>query len=257
MTVSAEVLAGLATAWLWPFFRIAALVAVAPLFGGASVPPRVRLSVALGLALVLAPLVPAPPVDPLSTAGVLLVAEQVVIGLALGLAIRLSLTVFDLAGQVIGQTMGLGFASMVDPATGTQVPVVSQIYLVLVTLVLVSINGHLLIMRVLASSFEALPPGQVLGAVAFGKLAAQATWVFAAGVLVALPAVTAMLVVNLAFGVMTRAAPQLNVFAVGFPITLLMGFSVIFLTLPGVLGEVESVLTEVLTLAVDLMGAEG
>jgi len=120
MTVSADTLASLATAWLWPFFRIAALLSAAPLFGAAYVPPRVRLAIALGLALVLAPLVASPAVDPFSLAGGLLAAEQILVGVLLGFAIRLALLVFDLAGQVVGQTMGLGFASMVDPALGSR-----------------------------------------------------------------------------------------------------------------------------------------
>lgn len=254
MTLSAEVLTGLFTAWLWPFLRIAALLTAAPLFGAAYVPARVRVALAVALALVLAPLVPPVDVQPLSLAGGLLAAEQVLIGLVLGFGVRLALVVFDLAGQVISQTMGLGFASMVDPSTGTQVPVLSQVYLVLATLVIVTINGHLLIVQLLAQSFEVLPlDGGGPVAQALVEVVASAAWVFSAGVLMALPAVTAMLVVNLAFGVMTRAAPQLNVFAVGFPITLLMGFVVVLLTLPGSLANVPAVFERGLELTAELL----
>ena len=255
MSLSADALTALLSAWLWPFFRIAALVSAAPVFGGAYVPPRVRLALAAALALVVAPLVAAPAVDPLSAAGGLLVAEQVLVGLLLGLGLRLALVVFDLAGQVIAQTMGLGFASMVDPASGTQVPVVSQLYLILATLVIVSIDGHLLMLRLVAESFQALPVGASTPVpLASWDLVSGAAWVFAAGAVMALPAVTAMLVVNLAFGVMTRAAPQLNVFAVGFPITLLTGLVVILLTLQGSLADVGAVLDHALGLSATLLG---
>jgi len=254
MTVSLDTLTSLLGAWLWPFFRVAALLTTAPLFGAAYVPVRVRLALALTLALVLAPLVPVPAVDPFSVAGLLLVVQQLLVGLMLGVAVRLVLVVFDLAGQVISQTMGLGFAAMVDPSTGAQVPAVSQLYLILASLVFVTINGHLLMVQVLAQSFQVVPVGA--GGIAvesFWALATRAGWALGAGALLALPAVTAMLVVNLAFGVMTRAAPQLNLFAVGFPLTLMMGFMVILLTLPGVLSETETVVGEALGFASGLL----
>ena len=254
MTVPLDTITALLGAWLWPFFRCAALLTAAPLFGAAYVPTRVRLALALTLALVLAPVVPAPAVDPFSLAGLLLVLQQVLVGLLLGIAVRLVLVVFDLAGQVISQTMGLGFAAMVDPSTGAQVPAVSQLYLLLASLVFVTLNGHLLMVQVLAHSFEVVPVGGAgIEIESFWQLASRAGWVFGAGVLLALPAVTAMLVVNLAFGVMTRAAPQLNLFAVGFPLTLLMGFVVILLTLPGVLSEVDTVVGEALGFASALL----
>jgi flagellar biosynthetic protein FliR len=245
--LTAAELSSLIGAWLWPFFRLAALLTAAPLIGGAYVPARVRLALAVALALVVAPLVPVPPVDPLSAGGALLAGQQVLIGLLLGFAARLVLAVFDLAGQLLSQTMGLGFASMVDPATGTQVPAVSQLYLVLTSLVFVAVDGHLMLVRVLVRSFEVLPlAGEGPGAGAVWAVVSRAGWVFGAGVVVALPAVTAMLLVNLALAVMTRAAPQLNVFAVGFPITLLVGFTVMLVALPGTLSHAGDLVREAL-----------
>ncbi len=257
MTFQADALPALVGAWLWPFLRVAALLTAAPILGAGYVTPRVRLALAFALALVLTPLVDAPAVSPLSAAGVLLTVEQVVVGVLMGLAVRLMLVVFDLAGQLVSQTMGLGFAAMVDPATGAQVPAVSQLYLVLASLVFVTVDGHLLLVQVLARSFEVLPPGAGVDPGAFWDLPARAGWVLGAGALIALPAVTAMLLVNLAFGVMTRTAPQLNLFAVGFPITLIMGFVVILLTLPGVLSQVEATVVQATSFALWLLGGGG
>ena len=146
---------------------------------------------------------------------------------------------------------------LVDPASGAQVPAVSQLYLILTSLVFVTLDGHLLLVQVLARSFEVLPLGASVDPGAFRELAMRAGWVLGAGALIALPSVTAMLLVNLAFGVMTRTAPQLNLFAVGFPITLIMGFVVILLSLPGVLSQVEATTTEVLSWALELVGGGG
>lgn len=257
MILPADTVSLLLATWLWPFLRVAALLTSAPLLGASYVNRRVRLALAFALGLVLTPLVEAPAVSPLSAGGLLLGVEQVVVGLLMGFAARLMLLVFDLAGQLVSQTMGLGFAAMVDPASGAQVPAVSQLYLILTSLVFVTLDGHLLLVQVLARSFEVLPLGASVDPGAFRELAMRTGWVLGAGAVIALPSVTAMLLVNLAFGVMTRTAPQLNLFAVGFPITLIMGFVVILLSLPGVLSQVETTTTEVLSWALELVGGGG
>ncbi|MDX5299564.1 MAG: flagellar biosynthetic protein FliR, partial [Gammaproteobacteria bacterium] len=125
--------------------------------------------------------------------------------------------------------MGLGFASMVDPANGVNVPVLSQIYTITITLLFLAMNGHLVAFEVFAESFRALPIGEgLLGAGLVDQdlwwlLAHRITWLFVAAMMLALPAMTAVLIVNIAFGVMTKAAPQMNIFSLGFPIGLLFG----------------------------------
>ena len=234
MTITATELAGLLTAWLWPFFRIAALVSAGPVFGNRSVPVRIRLGIALALTLVIAPLVPPMPrVDPLSGTGLIITVQQVLIGLTLGFALRVMFAVLELGGEIIAHLMGLGFASLVDPNNGVSVPVVSHFYIILATLVFLSIDGHLLVIQTLAESFVRLPVGgDGIGTRGLWNLAGLAGWVFSAALVMALPAIVALLTVNLAFGVMTRAAPQLNIFAVGFPVSLIFGFLVMILTLP-------------------------
>ncbi len=236
--------------YLWPLFRVMALVAMAPVFGAQSVPVRIRVGFSVALTLVIAPVLPpVPVVDPLSSAGLMIVIHQVLIGLAMGFALKLVFGAFVLAGQLIGQSMGLGFASMVDPLNGVQVPVVSQFYQVLVTLIFLSLNGHLVLLEVLADSFRTLPVGP-------NGLAMSGVWdlviwggqMFSGAVLISLPAVTALLVANIAFGVMTRASPQLNIFAIGFPITLLLGVVVMLVTLPVISPQLNNLMSDVFAL---------
>ncbi|MEQ6342108.1 MAG: flagellar type III secretion system protein FliR [Gammaproteobacteria bacterium] len=236
--------------YLWPLFRVMALVAMAPVFGAQSVPVRIRVGFSVALTLVIAPVLPpVPVVDPLSSAGLMIVIQQVLIGLAMGFSLKLVFGAFVLAGQLIGQSMGLGFASMVDPLNGVQVPVVSQFYQVLVTLIFLGFNGHLVLLEVLADSFRTLPVGPT-------GLAMSGVWdlviwgghMFSGAVLISLPAVTALLVANIAFGVMTRASPQLNIFSIGFPITLLLGIVVMLVTLPVISPQLNNLMSDVFAL---------
>ncbi len=230
---------------LWPFLRVGAMFLAAPLFGAQSVPVRVRLGLSLLLAWILMPLLPPPPaIDLLSLAAALVALQQVVIGLAMGFVLQLVFAALVVAGQTIAMSMGLGFASIVDVINGVQVPVVSQYFLILSTLLFLSLNGHLVLIEVLAESFRSLPVGlDGLAREEFWQLAGWGAEMFAGALLIALPAVMSLLLVNLAFGVVTRAAPQLNIFAVGFPVMMLVGFAVIFLTLPGLTDHVEALLT--------------
>ncbi|RMD78802.1 MAG: flagellar biosynthetic protein FliR [Gammaproteobacteria bacterium] len=226
------------TAWLgqyfWPFTRVAACLGVAPLFGSRSVPARVRLVVALVLTVAVAPLVPpVPQVEPLSPQALLILAQQILIGAALGFGIQILFTALLVGGQLAAQGMGLGFAAMVDPEHGTQVPVVGQLYVLVATLLFLAFDGHLTLIRILAESFRTLPIGpEGLAAGRYWDLATWGGWLFAGALAVALPTVAALLLVNIAFGVLTRAAPQMNVFAVGFPLAILFGLLVLLAGLP-------------------------
>lgn len=241
--------------WLWPFCRIAGLVALAPVFGNAGVPLRVRLAVALALTVVIAPIAgPVPRVDPLSVAGVLVTATQFLIGVALGFALQLVFATLTLAGQQISTLMGLGFAVVNDPQSGVQVAAVGQFYYLLATLVYLGLNGHLVAIAVLAHSFVTLPIGASLGAPALLHLVRGAGWIFSAAVVLALPASAALLLVNLAFGVMSRAAPQLNILSVGFPVSVLFGLLVMLYTLPGILGNLGGLFRHSFSMARVLVG---
>jgi len=236
---SAEITAWIG-AFLWPFFRIAAMLMSAAVFGVRALPMRLRLMLALAIALVLAPLAgPMPAVDLMSAQGIAITGQQLLIGIAMGFVLRMVFAALELAGEMIGSLMGLGFASLIDPQNGVQVPAVGQLYILLATLMFLALNGHLLWIEAVAESFRIIPVGTSgiapEGAWALAGFAGQ---MFGWGVRLALPVVAALLVVNLAFGVLARTSPQLNVFSVGFPAALLIGLALILMTLPSVLFKV-------------------
>jgi flagellar biosynthetic protein FliR len=246
----AELISWLATL-LWPFMGIGAMFASAPIFSARSVPVRIRILLAFFIAWILVPVIPKPPaVDLISGEALIISISQILIGLAMGFILQMVFSAFVIAGYSIATAMGLGFASMIDPQNGVQVPVISQAFLIMATLVFLALNGHLIFIEVLASSFNSMPIGAV--SVSKESLWQLVTWggdMFAGGMLIALPAVAALLLVNLAFGVTSRAAPQLNIFAVGFPIMIMIGLAFIILTLP----TITSHLSRLLTQAIDLI----
>ncbi len=246
----AELISWLSTL-LWPFMRIGAMFASAPIFSARSVPVRIRILLAFFIAWILVPVIPEPPVvDLISGEALIISISQILIGLAMGFILQMVFSAFVIAGYSIATAMGLGFASMIDPQNGVQVPVISQAFLIMATLVFLALNGHLIFIEVLASSFNSMPIGAV--SVSKESLWQLVTWggdMFAGGMLIALPAVAALLLVNLAFGVTSRAAPQLNIFAVGFPIMIMIGLAFIILTLP----TITSHLSRLLTQAIDLI----
>ena len=241
----AELISWLATL-LWPFMRIGAMFAAAPIFSARSVPVRIRILLAFFIAWILVPVIPEPPaVDLISGEALIISISQVLIGLAMGFILQMVFSAFVLAGYSIATAMGLGFASMVDPQNGVQVPVISQAFLIMTTLVFLALNGHLIFIEVLASSFKSMPIGaNFLSKDDFWQLVIWGGDMFAGGMLIALPAVAALLLVNLAFGVTSRAAPQLNIFAVGFPIMIMIGLAFIILTLPTITSHLSRLLTQ-------------
>jgi flagellar biosynthetic protein FliR len=253
----AEIAAWLGS-YLWPLFRIAAMIVAMPIFGSILIPVRVRLMLALAVTSIVAPVLPAAPaVDPLSLEAVLIILQQIIIGVAMGFAMQLVFNAVTTGGQIIAMQMGLGFASMVDPQNGTQVPVLSQLYLLLVTLLFLGFNGHLVMIEMIAESFTVLPVGaDGLTRNGLWLLAGWGSQMFAGALWLALPAVASLLVVNIAFGVMARAAPQLNIFAIGFPVALMMGFVVILFTLPAVVPQFESLVSDGFGLIVRLLSRE-
>lgn len=221
--------------WLWPFLRVSGLLLAAPIIGTRTVPVRVRAALALLISMLLAPsLPPVASVDPISATGFVIGCQQLVIGLAMGLVLRVMFSVVEMAGQLMAQQMGLGFASLVDPQTGDQVPVYGQFYILLATLLFLGADGHLHMLQALQHSFALLPLGTTgIGPAGIQLLLEWSGALFSVGLLIALPLIAALLIVNVALGVMARAAPQLNVFAIGFPVMILIGAAVSWFALPG------------------------
>src|SRR5579872_964329 len=218
----------------WPFVRIGACLMVAPTFAAVTVPARVRIVLAGAIALIVAPLVTSPPaVAPLSIAGAVITVQQVLIGGALGFCLQLIFDSVTFGGQLLASSMGLSFAENIDPARGVSTPVVGQLYNILLMLTFLALDGHLRLIEVLVDGFRTLPIGvSGLGTEGVWRVIEWGTQIFAGALAVALPGVTALLIVNLAFGVVSRAAPTLNLFAVGFPISLVLGLVIVFAGLP-------------------------
>jgi flagellar biosynthetic protein FliR len=220
--------------YFWPFLRIGACLMVAPVFGARTVPPRARLVLAAALTILLAPLIKAPAnVDLLSGASFTIVIQQMVIGMALGFATQLIFDAVGMGGQLLANSMGLSFAMNVDPLHGASTPVLGQFYTIIVTLTFLAMNGHLVLIESLLQSFTSLPVGATgLGGDGLWMLVNFGGTLFSGALMIALPGLAAMLIVNFGLGVMSRAAPSLNLFAVGFPAALALGLIIVLLGLP-------------------------
>ena len=239
-------------AFLYPFLRFLALMSSAPLFSHASVPVPLRVGLSLAITTVVAiPLVGGPFVPPFSAAGAVLIVQQVVVGVGIGLAMQLVFAAVTLAGDLVGLQMGLSFASFVDPQNAEQTPIIGGFLSLVLMLVFLAINGHLALIAALVDSFRVMPmTPDGWGALDAMRLVEAGAGVFATGLALALPVIGALLLVNLTLGVLTRTAPQLNLFAVGFPITLGVGLVMLLLALPFALPALQQALERGLALLV-------
>jgi flagellar biosynthetic protein FliR len=233
LLISEEQLMQFIGQYLWPMLRIGAFYFAVPVIGARTVPARIRLILMLFTTLLLVPVLPpAPVISILSGAGFVMVIQEVLIGLTLGFTLQVVLHVFILAGQFIAMKMGLGFAAMNDPSSGVSTTIMSQFYLLLSTLLFLSTNGHLVVLQLMIDSFTTLPiGGEGFGSDTFLVIAQLGSWLFSAALLIALPLFTSLMIVNMSFGVMSRSAPQMNVFTVGFPITLIFGLALMWFSL--------------------------
>jgi flagellar biosynthetic protein FliR len=239
----------------WPFFRIAGVLMVAPVFGARLVPVRVRMAMSLAATVVLAPAIAVTPPFELSLASGLIVLQEVLIGVAMGFCLQMIFDALIVAGQTIAMSMGLGLATMIDPQRGVSVPVVSQFFVILGLLIFLSLGGHLATMRLIADSFEILPLGRPLSVDGLWMVANWGGQLFAVGLRIALPAATALLIANIAFGVMSRAAPTLNLFAVGLPAGLLIGFLLLLLNISHLSAVLAEFLQATLTMLTQMLAA--
>ncbi|MEM7219877.1 MAG: flagellar biosynthetic protein FliR [Pseudomonadota bacterium] len=231
-------------AFLLPFIRIAATVMVAPLFGSRLITPRIRIALSLAIAALLAPVFVAEGASvPLRETPLLAVAQEILLGVTMGFLVQMIFDAVIVGSQTIATSMGLGFATMVDPQRGVNVPVLSQFFLLLTTLMFLALDGHHALLEALAASFRTLPPGAaVLTPDAAWQVANWGSQMFAGALLIALPAVTALLIVNLGYGVISRAAPTLNLFAVGLPVSMLLGFVILQIAMDNVLAVLTRML---------------
>jgi flagellar biosynthetic protein FliR len=222
----------------WPFVRIGACLMAAPMFSASYVPPRIRIVLAAGLTLVALPLIPRPAgLTLLSGDGVVTTLQQILIGATLGFILQMIFEAVNLGGQLIASGMGLGLASTVDPLLNVETPALGQLFVMLGSLTFLALDGHIALIDILLTSFKGLPIGpQGFSAQTINGFANWGDQLFIGALRVALPGMTALMVINLAFGAISRAAPALNLFAIGLPIGLVFGLLVVFLGLPTMQG---------------------
>jgi flagellar biosynthesis protein FliR len=246
ITLTSAQLDGWIAMLIWPLTRILALIASAPVTGNAQFPVTAKIGLAAALTVLVAPLLPVPSaIDPASGAGLLLLTRELLIGLAMGLAMRVVFAGVSMAGDIIGLQMGLGFAQFYDPQSNAQAPVTGQFLGLIATLVFLALNGHLMMIATLVESFQHAPPDAAGGLGGNGmRLAQWGGTILRAALLLSLPLIAVLLVTNIALGVLSRAAAQLNIFAIGFPITLGIGFITLLITLPSMTPVLEKLFHE-------------
>ncbi|MFT4059587.1 MAG: flagellar biosynthetic protein FliR [Legionella sp.] len=239
----------------WPFARISGLLLTVPVFSSVLIPSRIKIILLVTLSWVCAPLIPRE-LTFLNFNGnyIVYVAHELLFGLLMGFVLQLAFQVFILGGQIISMQAGMSFAVMVDPASKASVPLVGQLYLLMITLVFLSLNGHLALVETLMESFKVMPVGKMtVTSSMLWHVIIFSSWMFKKALLISIPALLSLLVVSLSFGVMARAAPQLNVFTLGFPITLLMGIVVIKIGLPSVVAQMAEIIEDGMRFVVGML----
>ncbi|UUZ47379.1 flagellar biosynthetic protein FliR [Massilia sp. B-10] len=220
-------------ALLWPLTRILGMIAAAPLYGNNSVPISAKIILGVLIALILAPAIPAMQADLMSLAGLLIVIQELLIGAAIGFSMRIVFAAVEMAGRSGQPDHGPRFRQRVRPANAGRSSAVSQFLALVATMAFLSVNGHLVLLEVLAESFVTLPVSATpISAAAPYALVKWGGVIFSVGLQLCLPIVAALLITNVALGILTRAAPQLNIFGIGFPISLGVGILVISMALP-------------------------
>lgn len=242
-------------AYIWPFMRISAMMLVAPVFSTNSIPIRFRVLMAFSITLVVVPILPPLPlVDFISGEALIIAIHQVLIGAIMGFALQLAFNIFVMSGHILAMQAGLGFSMMNSPQDGVQVTVVGQLYLMLATFLFLALDGHLILIREIANSFSILPIGtNGISSTGYWMLVSWGSQMFQSSVMIVLPAITALLMVNVSFGVMSKASPQLNPFSVGFLITIILAFAIIYVTMPTLLPHFETIMTAIFQLIQDIL----
>jgi flagellar biosynthesis protein FliR len=238
---------------LWPFLRVLAVFSVAPIFSMRVIPMRVKVALAFLVAVCAQGILPEQPiVDINGPHAIGTVVQQVVIGLSIGFAVRLVFSSVELAGEIIGLQMGLNFASFFDPASNAQISAVARFFGNISMLLFIVINGHLMLVMAVVKSFDRFPVnGNFLVALNQMRLYELGASLFSSALWIALPMIALLLFVNLTLGVISRVAPQMNIYAVGFPVTLTVGMLGITATLP----MLEQPMLTLMQQAVDIFSA--
>jgi|TARA_R100000501_G_scaffold13151_3_gene24008 flagellar biosynthetic protein FliR len=233
-------------ALIFAMLRIGAAFMVAPVFSAVGLPliVRIGLSAAIGF-IVIGSAGATAPADPLSPAALVFAFQEIALGLAMGLILQVAFAAPLVAGDYIANSMGLGFASMVNPQMGVNSPVLAQFLMIFTVLVFLGVDGHLILIQALVDSYVVLPiMGDWLTPQLGYDVAMFGSIMFRAGLMIALPVGFALFAINIVIGFMTRSAPQLNIFAIGLPITLLSGTALLAILFPGMASMFEDVVGE-------------
>ncbi len=243
VSFSSELLQTWIISLLWPLTRVLGVIATAPVFSDKALPNQVKLGLGVMFTLIIVPTIPPlPQFEIFSFQGLLILVQQLVIGLAIGFSMRLVFAAVSMAGQLIGMSMGLGFATFFDPQSHGQSTAITQFLWMLAMLIFLSLDGHLMVVSAVADSFVTMPVALSGSGISPMKIVIWGEAIFSTGLLLAMPAVAALLITNMALGILTRTAPTLNLFGIGFPITLTIGFLVLALSLQGMLKPIENMI---------------
>jgi flagellar biosynthesis protein FliR len=235
--------------FLWPFIRILAMLATAPVFDNRTIQRRTRVGLAALIAILMMPVLPAPPV--LSSAQAIpVLLQQILIGVSMGFSMRLVFAAFEMAGDLLGLQMGLAFAQFIDPARGGQTPLIGSFLGVLASLVFLVIDGHLLVIAAVVQSFELIPISADLSVVNPQNIAMAGSIMFMLALQISLPVLAAVLISNIVLGILARAAPQLNVMSIGFSITIGAGLWVLWVSLPYFIAGIDGAIGRLLSISV-------
>ncbi|SHH20201.1 flagellar biosynthetic protein FliR [Ferrimonas marina] len=241
----------------WPFCRIMGAFTLMPMFSNGHVPVQVRVLLALCIAILAGPLLPAPPpVDPLSVAAALLSAEQLAIGALMGLILSILIHVLSLLGQMLSMQMGLAMSVMNDPANGVNHALLGQLMVMYGTLLFLALDGHLVSLAILIDSFYLWPVGNGVLDLPLMMVVMKFGWTFAMALMMAIPAVMAMLMVNITFGVLNKAAPSLNVYSLGFPLAMLLGLFSILISFSGLPDRYSEICIDALSAMHQFVGGQ-
>ncbi len=240
--------------FLWPMLRISALMIAAPIFSLSAFNLRLRILMALVMTWLVYPLHTWPLLDPSSAPGLIEVFNQIMIGAVMGLILQIVVAALVVGGQSISAAMGLSMANMIDPNMGN-VPVISQLMIVMSTLIFVGFGGHAVLLGLISESFHSLPIGtSILNQNVYGRVLQWSSMVFLGAVLMALPVMVSLLFINVGLGVVTRAAPSLNIFAVGFPAMIIAGFLILIISMESIGHRIEWLWVQGFTVVRDVMG---
>jgi flagellar biosynthetic protein FliR len=245
VTFSSAMIAKWLALWIWPFIRILSMLTSAPIFDNRSVPRRVRIGLAALVAMLVSPLIPQPPsLD--NTQAIVVIAQQILVGVGLGFTLRLVFAAVEMAGDLLGLQMGLAFAQFIDPQRSTPSPLIGSYLVVLVSLAFLAINGHLLIIASIVKSFEIVPIGVTFDFLDAKRIVTIGSLLFSIGLQIGLPVVAALLTANVVLGILAKAAPSMNITSIGFAVTLLTGFWILWLGLPYLATLFEDIIMRIL-----------